>query len=195
MDELGPVTEHEMVLAFLSAEIDSPTWGERYKRALRDLGLTRAVIDAASTGDSAENRQRAAILGMVRGYPNEALFRGLPRGTVWRRVRLQPSEIQSLRYGCMEGWISLAGGTRSVAAAGTNVLSLTTADAIKVNAVAAKVKAGATFPPLITVEGDGGDLILLEGYTRATAYATAKITWPIEALVGKSSGMRAWHWY
>jgi hypothetical protein len=34
MVDMGPATEDEVVLAFLKAEIDSPTWGPHYQQVL-----------------------------------------------------------------------------------------------------------------------------------------------------------------
>lgn len=40
-----------------------------------------------------------------------------------------------------------------------------------IRAVATALRGGRRYPPLIAVESGQGDLILVEGYTRATAYA------------------------
>lgn len=79
MQELGPATEHEMVLAFLQAEVDSPRWTHLYAAMLQQLGATRDLVDHADLTRDEENLRRIQLLAGVRGYRmNAALFRGFP---------------------------------------------------------------------------------------------------------------------
>jgi len=45
MEELGAATEHDMVLTFLQAEVDSPRWRDNVQTVLEHFGATRALID------------------------------------------------------------------------------------------------------------------------------------------------------
>ena len=61
--------------------------------------------------------------------------------------------------------------------------------------MAREVARGARFPPLILVTtGPSGDLVVLEGHARLTAYMLCPDRLPpeLEVLVGSSPGMAAW---
>ncbi len=192
MRELGPASSDEMVLSFLRAEIDSPTWWPRYARVLNAHHLNRSsLIDNADLNDSRSNHDRGIVLGEVRGYGrDEGLFQGLPLDTKWRRVSLDPTEFQRLRYiNNDEFWRNLTGGTRSVQDGARNYKgSRITAG---VDDVLRKIRQGASIPELILVEDMRGGLVVLEGHTRATAFVIARSN-PISALVGTSPAMHQW---
>jgi hypothetical protein len=48
---------------------------------------------------------------------------------------------------------------------------------------------------LIAAQRDGGRLVLIEGHSRATAYAAVGFGGPMRALVGSSSSMNEWIHY
>ena len=61
--------------------------------------------------------------------------------------------------------------------------------------MAQAVADGARFPPLILVTtGPGGDLVVLEGHARLTAFMLARDRLPpeLEVLVGSSRAMTSW---
>ena len=99
MEELGQATEHEVVLGFLQAEVDSPRYGARIAWVLQQLGLTRALIDKPDLTREQDNQQRILVLANTRGYrANLYLFAGFPcDATAWRRVRLGPDDFPLLR--------------------------------------------------------------------------------------------------
>jgi len=100
MIELGPASDDDIVLAFVRAEIDSPTWGPGYLDWLRALRLDRSyLIDAADLLDAYANCARKVVLGAVRGYGRgELLFQGFFPDTKWRRVSIEPSDFHRLKY-------------------------------------------------------------------------------------------------
>ncbi len=51
------------------------------------------------------------------------------------------------------------------------------------------------YPPLVAVESGVGDLILIEGYTRGTAYGVLGPTAPVEFFVGAAAAIRQWYFY
>jgi hypothetical protein len=175
VQELGPATEHDVVLAFLQAEVDSPRFGPRVAQVLQGLRLTRALIDQPDLASAQQNFDRIRVLASYRGYRvNQALFTGFPCDTItWRRVRLGPDDFAMLRY-CNEkgapGYLLMSGGTRRVVDAAANFERIPTDATPHVQAVVAGVRAGQTYPPLVAVDSGVGDMILVEGYTRATAY-------------------------
>jgi hypothetical protein len=199
MVDLGPATPHEMVLAFLRAEIDSPRFsleGMRLRDQLRKCGLDpSSLIDNADLGDSQANERRKEILRGWRGYPDgPRVFTNMPADITWRRVRLQPDEIGGLKYCHHRTWLALSGDSRLVADGAANIGTAVAPDNVNthVACVADRVRRGEKFPELILVQALDGGLILLEGHTRATAYVMAPVREPIEALVGTSSHISQW---
>jgi hypothetical protein len=60
MNELGPVTEHEMILAFIKAEVDSARFGGLYQSCFAQLeqyGFKRQIL--VNTPDLHNGKQNA----------------------------------------------------------------------------------------------------------------------------------------
>lgn len=205
MIHIGSVTEDEVVLAFVKAEIDSPIYGPTYQNKLAEMGISREhLINKADLSASLQNTYRKALLGHVRGYPRQRLFFNFPLNTTWQRVRLETNEISALMNGRFDNWVELTRGTRLITqgaaeiasgAAGQSTNKNIRIIAASVKEIVAQVRTGHSFPELIVVQGENGPLILLEGNTRATAYVLAKKSEPIEAFLGTSAQMVLWHWY
>src|SRR5713101_2114114 len=99
MIEVGPVTEDEMVLAFLQAEIDASRYRDFYNACLAVLGFERILIDKPDLNDPVANEARKRLLQGARGYgSNTALFTGFPTDVRWRRVVLDPRDFEAMRY-------------------------------------------------------------------------------------------------
>jgi hypothetical protein len=193
MIELGAASEDEVVLAFLRAEIDSPKWGQGYLRVLRELHLDRvSLIDAADLADACAGGTRKVVLGAVRGYGrNGALFTGFPQDTTWRRVQVEPSDFHRLK--CIsndERWFKLTVGTRLIREAARN-LNAYPELAVRVRGAIRKIEQHLAIAELIMVENNSGDLILVEGHTRATAYAVLSDR-AFPAFIGTSPLMGRW---
>jgi hypothetical protein len=198
VEELSQVSEDEVILAFVTAELHSPRYGASYRAELRRHGATEDVITRAKLTDAREDQLRRELLRAVRGYPDRFLFQGFPADVDWRRVRLAPVELQRLRYARrMEPWVQLAGGT-SVLAGGHNLdrAEPRIRDVVMpiVMPIVEAVRGGARFQPLIALDAGDDLLVLLEGYGRATAYAAAPICHSFDVFVGSSSGIRGWAW-
>jgi hypothetical protein len=202
MTELGPATEDEMVLAFFRAEVDSSRFGGEYPRCFAHFGQfgfdKRVLIDAADLRSDQQNAIRWWILAATRGYGvGLYVFTGFPYDVAWRRVALQPTDFPRLRYMKHDNWIKLSGGTRRVLDGAANIDSVVvpnhTNDLIR--AIAAQVRTGKKYAELIGIAGENGDVILVEGHVRATAYALAQMPEQVECIVGSSPGMRNWPFY
>jgi hypothetical protein len=196
--DIGPATENEMILAFLRAEIDSSRFGTAYAQILSNSRIDRQwLIDRADLNSDGENRARKELLGLVRGFGNDSfLFRGFPPGVQWRRVGLEPTDWNKVKYANYPTWVSLSGGTRVVADGAKNIDSVLVEDANEnIKAVAAGVRSGKRYAELIGVDGVSGDIILAEGHTRATAYALAQLPKCVECIVGSSPNMATWAFY
>jgi hypothetical protein len=194
MIERGSTTADEMVLAFLQAEVDSPRYRDYYALALTKIGATRAtLIDNADLQDARQNAARSVILGAFRGYgQNRVLFAGFPIDTCWRKVSVTPAELGHFKYAKHRIWSALTRGTRLVADGATNLDTVQTDEntRVHVRAVAERLAQGDRFPPLIAVQNAGAhDTVLMEGHTRATAYALTGIPDEITVLIGSSTDM------
>jgi hypothetical protein len=202
MIELGPATEDEMVLAFLRAEVDSSRFGGRYPSHFAHFGHfgfdRRVLIDTADLRSDQQNAIRWWILAAERGYGiGFDVFTGFPYDVGWRRVALQPTDFRRLRYMKHDNWIKLSGGTRRVldGAANINVVVLPNDTNNLIRAIAAQVKAGKKYAELIGVAGEDGNVILVEGHVRATAYALVQMPEQVDCVIGSSPGMRDWPLY
>ena len=199
MIEIGPATENEMVLAFVQAEIDSARFGPIYTGILSNSGINReSLIDRADLNSAKDNWMRKELLKRVRGYGNDSLlFRGFPNSVQWRRVGLEAADWEMVTYANYPTWLTLSGGTRIVADGAKNIESIVVAEDANRNikAVAADVRGGKRYPALIGVDGLNGEIILLEGHTRATAYALAKSSERVECIIGSSPTMKTWAFY
>jgi hypothetical protein len=199
---IGATTEHEMVLAFLKAEIDSPRYELTYREKISALGFSRTeIIESADLNNDDQNMRRIKLLGEVRGYrTNSYLFQGFPNDASWQRVRLEQPEIARLKYANHHAWFTLSNGTRLVRDGASNIDKIQVADVNgtineNVKKVVAGIQKGKNYSELIAVLGFDNDLILIEGHTRATAYVLSKYTKPVTLLVGTSARMRNWAFY
>jgi hypothetical protein len=199
MIDLGRANEDDVVLAFLQAEIDSARFGSSYASILANSGLSRhLLIDQPDRASPRDNSSRAELLKRVRGYGcGQLLFAGLPTDVAWRRVSMEQKDFSKLRYAKCPPWIELSGGTRLVTEGAKNVAPGGPAEdaALNIRAVVADLKSGKRYPDLIGVEGQNGDIILMEGHTRATAYVVSPPAEPIGCIVGSSPTMTSWAFY
>jgi hypothetical protein len=193
MIELCAASEDDVVLAFLRAEIDSPTWGPAYRGAIRLRGLDRAsLIDAADLSDAQANRDRMNLLSDVRGFGRGiGLFAGFPVHVEWKLAVIETADFGRLKYISNDAdWLNLSGGTRFVEDGARNLESN---DRIAANVHAAQheIEQGRCTAPLILAEVDDGSLVIVEGHTRATAYVVLSDR-SFTALIGASPLMRRW---
>jgi hypothetical protein len=102
------ISQDEMVLAFLSAEVDSPRFAAIMRSYLGDLELIRNP----DLSDTIANQRRRTVLANYRGWgTNRYLFRGFPREVRWKLVEVTISELGEFRYARVEPWIALSGGS------------------------------------------------------------------------------------
>ncbi len=196
MTELGEAQESEMILAFLRAEIDSPSWACRYHTLLANAQLDRStLIDNADLTNESHNQERRTLLQSVRGYSHKFLFSGFPRDVRWRRVEVETHEHARLKYAREVNWLRLSDYSRSVIRCVEKMqrdeLPKDPADSIR--EVQRLLRSGKSFPELIAVEGQGADLILVEGHVRATAYVAARQK--VVMFLGSSPSMHSWAFY
>jgi hypothetical protein len=119
----------------------------------------------------------------------------------WRRVELEPRDFEVMRYindtvTQTPHWTNLSEGTRLVSVGAHNFRRRQIDPATQqIAAIAQEVRNGRRFPELIAAEAEDGSLILIEGHSRATAYAMEHPMHPVETLVGSSQSMPKWLFY
>lgn len=201
MLELGPVRECEVVLAFLKAEVDSARYGGCIAWGLSAYEATRAaLLDNADLGDARQNAVRAQILDSYRGYERrESLFRGFPRSVEWRRVEVEPEDQELLRFIREKNWLRFTHGSRKpqdlwrrIAAGDPDVQN---DPGNRIMPIRARLERGENLQELISAEGEGGTLIVLEGNSRVTAYVGLDEKRNIPMFVASSPLMPGWDFY
>jgi len=169
---LRPSSEADMVALFLRTELPSARWQDGLRVLLERDGLPERVVTDPNLGDDTENQARLRLLTAHRGYSvRTELFEDFPDDVRWQWMAITPSELAGVLYIDYDYWVELSGGTRLA------------------------VDAGARFPSLILVTtGLGGDLVVLEGHCRLTAFMLARDWLPpeLEVLVGSSPAMTRW---
>jgi hypothetical protein len=196
MRRLRPGSEAEMVALFLRSELPSDRFRDPLLALLDQAGLPEHLVTAPNLDDPAENLARAQLLTQHRGYGTRTeIFEDVPHDVCWEWMAITPAELATVRYIDYGYWVELSGGTRLAADAAPRIRAGVTPFGVSSDGVLGMAQAfadGARFPPLILVTtGRPGDLVVLEGHTRLTAYMLRPDRLPpeLEVLVGSSPGM------
>jgi hypothetical protein len=202
MRELGSLGEEEMVAAFLQSELASSRFGSQIAALLQQDGRTTDIIQHPNVDDAEQNRYRRYVLDAYRGFDaRTGLFDGFPRDVRWKRVLLTPEELRQVRYINYTYWIELSCGTRRPADAAARIAAGSAAFGVSnapVWAVADALERGEPVPsPILVGSGQEGDVVILEGHVRLTAYFLRPQTIPpaMEAIVGVSPALCHWALY
>jgi len=190
MVDLGSATVHEMVLAFVKAEVDSRRFSHDYQAPLAQSGFDRrTLIDLADLESVSQNKARLDILKKGKGR----LLQGLLGDVTWRQVALEEIDIPRLKYLNHQNWIDFSGGTRLVSDGAKNIHSriLPNNTNAQILTIAEAFKNGSRYPELIAVAVDE-NIVLVEGHMRATAYILAGWHARIECILGASPTMHKW---
>jgi len=149
--------------------------------------------------DDAENQARLWLLTQHRGYGTRTeLFDGFPDDVCWQWMAITPAELARVRFIDYDYWVELSGGTRLAVDAAPRIRAGVAPFGVPSDwalGMAQEVAGGARFPPLILLTtGPGGDLVVLEGHARLTAFMLARDSLPpeLEVLVGCSPTMTCW---
>jgi hypothetical protein len=196
---LRPSSEAEMIALFLRTELRSTRWQDDLRVLMERAGLPDRVVTAPDLGDDAENRARLRLLTQQRGYGTRTeIFEGFPDDVCWQWMVITPAELAGVRYIEYDYWVELSGGTRLAVDAARRIRAGVAPFGVPNDGLlrmAQAVAGGARFPSLILVTtGLGGDLVLLEGHARLTAFMLARDRLPpeLEVLVGSSPTMTRW---
>jgi hypothetical protein len=200
--ELSPLTEDDMIAAFVRAELHSERFGGEVRAAMRRHRVPRRVVEQPDTAEAKQNAQRLAVLRDYRRYGlDRSLFDGFPyEDVVWSRVALTRDEVLRIQYIDYDYWVELSGGTRLPREAARRIRAGQTEAVHARNflRIAEALDRGATFHELIVVTA-GGDapLVALEGHLRLTVYALRPehIPDPLTVVLGTSPQMPRWGCY
>ena len=193
---LRPSSEAEMIALFLRTELPAARFRDTLRALLQSHGLPESVITDPDLGDDAENQVRLRLLTEHREYGTRTgLFEGFPDDVSWQWMAITSAELVTVRYLDYDYWVELSGGTRLAVDAAPRIRAGVAPFGVPSDwalGMAREVARGARFPPLILVTtGPGGDLVVLEGHARLTAYMLARDQLPpeLEVLVGSSPAM------
>ena len=196
MRRLRSSSEAEMIALFLRTELPAARSRDDLRALLERDGLPERVVTDPDLGDDAQNQARLRLLTRHRGYGTRSeLFDGFPDDVRWQWMAMTPAELARVRFIDYDYWVELSGGSRLAVdaapriRAGVAPFGVSSAWAL---GMAQEVACGARFPPLILVITEpGGDLVVLEGHARLTAFMLARDRLPpeLEVLVGSSPRM------
>lgn len=193
-----PVTENEMIVAFLRAEFDSPRYAATIRKLLAADGVPEVLIGRPDTSDAQANAYRRSVLARYRGFGQDvALFHGFPNDVAWYRAEASIDDLHAIRYINYEYWNELSGGSRLAADAARQIRLSENVDNT-FRSIIASVLGGKTLAELILVgRRDWSGLVVLEGHTRLTAYLLEPEIVPpmLPVLVGGSDHIHEWRLY
>jgi len=190
-----------MVAVFLKAELKSTRWSKRILETLKKNNLDKEIIEKPDVTNKKENGYRTKILGEIRGYRKDSgFFEGFPDNVKWVRVVLDNDELRKAKYINYSYWNELSGGSRLLKDAvknikkGVEVFGQSNKQFFELSKLIDK---GNRFPEVILVgTHESGDLVILEGHVRLTAYFLAKNPpKELETIVGYSKDMPNWSNY
>jgi hypothetical protein len=196
---LRPSSEPEMIALFLRTELPAARSRDDLRALLERDSLPERVVTAPNLGDDAENQARLRVLTQHRGYGTRTeLFDRFPDDVRWQWMAITPAELARVRFIDYDYWVELSGGTRLAIDAAPGIHEGVAPFGVPSDwalGMAREVARGARFPPLILVTtSPGGDLVVLEGHARLTAFMLARDRLPaeLEVLVGSSPAMTRW---
>ncbi len=199
MRRLRPGSQAEMVALFLRTELPAARFRDKLRALLERDGLPGHVVTAPDLNDDEENQARLRLLTQHRDYGTRTeLFDGFPDDVRWQWMAITPAELARVRFIDYDYWVELSGGTRLAADAAPRIRAGVAPFGVSSDwalGMAREMAGGARFPPLILVTtGPGGDLVVLEGHARLTAFMLARDWLPpeLEVLVGSSPAMPRW---
>lgn len=184
----------EVVVAWLTAEVDSPGFSSGIYQQLAHHDTDEWLIKEADLGDASQNELRLHILETIRG----GLLASLPDDVKWHEVTLDRADFASMRTMNEGNWLRLTEQTRRFEDAARRISGGKESDR-RIEETADAARSGGYFPPVIVVAlADGTGIAAIEGHARITAFHMVGIVKDgVEklAFAGLSDRMPEWHWY
>lgn len=202
MKLLNKISEEEVILEFLLAEISSPRFSNKLNQILIENGWNKEIISKADILDETENKIRKKILSEHRGWGNNTdMFEGFPKDIEWFLAEFDTGDLLSVMYIDYDYWNKLSNDTRFANEAVSNIRNGVEVYEISNNGfiqVSEKVKSGSSFKKLILVAKDEKSrIVAVEGHARLTGFLLAKeyLKFPIQVIIGFSKDIEKWDLY
>jgi hypothetical protein len=195
---LHPVTEDEVIAAFLRVELGSGRYGPKLRALLERDAVAVEVLERPDAADFEQNAYRRRLLDEHRGFEQRiGLFDGFPARVAWYRAALPPDEVLAIRYINWDWWNVVSDGTRSAVVAAERIRrgeieGVTVEEHAE---IAQALSATSPHPELIVVtKPDHARPVLVEGHVRLTVYALFPDLLPpeLELYIGVAEDMDAW---
>jgi hypothetical protein len=202
MQDLGPATDDQVILAWLQAETKSPRFGNNVRA---DQATLAAIRDAAQNPDLTNPQQndlRRQVIAGTRGFGRGLLlFRGLANDIVWRRAHVSIAEVGDMLYANnVATWTTLAPTTLQVSEGAQNVGHVPTNENANMHILSlARIICHTDsphYPEPICLNRPDGRISVMEGHTRATAYVIEAHRLPdgVDIYIGDSASIANWHY-
>jgi hypothetical protein len=181
---IKPLTEDDMIRAWVEAERESP----RYRDQWVQMGLGAVPLSVAAC---------RTALKALRGFPDRYIFEGLPLPMQWSLAAVTLEELGRFRYlNYPPSFVALSEGTRLVRDGAANVERVQVAEGLneRVEQTEAGLAAGQVHEPVIAVTSPTEPTpILIEGNTRATAYVRCRPPDDtVELILGTAADLSGW---
>lgn len=167
--------ENEVVLNFLTGELQSERFNTQLKNTLKDIKTTERIITKPNLNNQKENDLRKEILGKFRGYgKNVDLFENFPYIQSYNLCEFSSEDFKNIYYINYSYWNGLSNNTHSPIEAAKNiennieVYNVSNQPFIDGKNILEKNK---TFLPMILLTHDYKSFVVLEGHSRITVYA------------------------
>ncbi|HEY4963362.1 MAG TPA: hypothetical protein VIH90_01565 [Candidatus Saccharimonadales bacterium] len=200
MNIIREMAVEEVIGVFLSAELHSSRFRAGSLKALKMLGYDETLIEKPDYSNYKDNKKRAKVLGLCRGWPDEGLFTNFPNNTNWFLSNL--SQVELLKVLRLKSYPSMTNNERLLPKTVSKLkkgLLVKNVDPDVINQIATKIEAGVALPPIILVgQNIEGKKVLVEGHSRSIAYCyVGKQTTSKElpAIIGLSPHMTEWAYY
>ncbi|MAG38213.1 hypothetical protein CMI45_02410 [Candidatus Pacearchaeota archaeon] len=201
MKLIKKITKNIMIGEFLRAEIDSPRFSKRIKKALKRDKKTKEIIIKPNFDIVKDNKYRKKLLGEVRGYPNERIFHNFPTDIKWELVFLNEKELKKIKYINWDYWNKITKNSRKPEDAVKNIKSgvkIKKADWENFDEIVKVIKINKKIPLIILVaKNKRARKVVLEGHARLTAYLYEPrlIKKGLNVIIGYSDKISNWNLY
>ena len=193
-----PISANQMIAEFLKAELHSSRFREGSLKALRMCGYEEVLLEHPDCNNPIQNKKRAEVLNLCRGWPDTDLFMNFPSDTMWFSTTILLGELkESYR---LKSSYNMTDIERSLKATGSKVMEGSAVENINNNLILEirkKIEVGEQLPPIILVAVEReGKKVLLEGHSRSVAYSTfEQLDFDIPAIIGISNNMNDWAYF
>lgn len=196
MKIIKPISEDFVIWSFLAAELNSSRFAAGSEKALEMLHLSKNLITKPDITNLDENKQRAKMLNLTRGWPNKWLFSNFPSNTKWYLVKLTLDELKhSNRLKSHENMKLSERNIGNTSSKISNNQEVKNISKDLVFQILKKIEIGENIPPIILVsKNNNSRKVLVEGHSRSIAYALSNQN-KVKAILGLSNNITNWEYF